>query len=613
MHGLTGRVLHVDLSRRRSRVEVLPEEFWRTWMGGNGVAARLLYDLMPPGTDPLSPEAPLILAPGTLNGTPIPWAAKFCAAGRSPLSGTFMDSLSSSPFGPELRCAGYDALVITGASPTPVSLLVEDGEARFLDAAHLWGTDCFEAEARLQEDLDDPRLAVLTIGPAGERGVKFAAIMGQRRALGTGGLGTLMGSKRLKALAARGSGLVRVADAEGLFREVKELRASLEDRPAAKVLSTYGTAVHTRIMQALGGFPTRNFQAGTFEEAEGLAGELLYATYVKKNLACRTCLTPCGHLAVVEEGPHAGACTLGPDFQGIGALGSLQGIGDMAAVIHADELTDRFGVNQISAGNVIAFAMECFESGRITAADTDGLELRFGDAGASLELLRRIAWREGAFATLLGEGVKKAGEALGAEDLAMHVKGLEMASFDPRHLRSQAIGYSVANRGPNHCEVRPLSEFFGMDDWSDPEVAGRQAKELSDWSAVANSVGWCLSAERMVSHRLTPRVARWVELVTGWPVTVEELHRLGERVQSLERAFNVREGFRRRDDRLPRRLVREPLGHHRLTQEELDRMISGYYAHRGWDEDGVPTPEHLRAVGGLEDVARDLEGLAQAP
>lgn len=609
MRGLTGRILHVDLTRRSQAVEELPEAFWRTWMGGNGVAARLVYDRVPPGLDPLHPDSPLVFAAGTLSGTPIPWSAKFCAAGRSPQSGTFMDSLSSSPFGADLRCAGFDALVITGVSAEPVTLLVEDGAARFLEAGPLWGTDCFEAEARLQRDLEDPRLAVLTIGPAGERGVKYAAILGARRALGTGGLGCLMGSKRLKAVAARGTGLVRVADAEALFREIGELRASLVDRPAARVLSTYGTAVHTRILQALGGMPTRNFQSGTFEEAEGLSGEGLYATYVRRNLACRTCLTPCGHLSTVAEGPFAGACTIGPEFQGIGAMGSLQGIGDMAAVIRADELSDRMGLNQISAGNCIAFAMECFEAGLLTAADTDGLELRFGNAAASVELMRRIGMREGAFATLLGEGVQRAAEVLGAPERAMHVKGLEMASFDPRHLRTQALGYTISNRGPIHCEVRPLSEFFGLDDWTEVEQAGRMAKELSDWSAVANTIGWCLSAERMVSHRLTPRVARWVEIVTGWPVTMEELVALGERVQSLERAFNVRQGFRRRHDRLPRRLVEEALGHHRLTQAELDRMISGYYEARGWDGEGIPTAAHLRGLG-LEDVARDLEGLS---
>lgn len=623
MHGVTGRALFIDVGERRWETRDLDPAFCRRWYGGNGTAAALLYEMTEPGGDPLAPQAPFIMASGPLNGSPIPWTAKWCAAARSPLSGTHMDSLSSCGLGVELKFAGYDVTVLRGRSAQPVIVFIDDGNVRFLDATTLWGRDALETQALVTETLGDPTVPVMAIGPAGERLVRYAAVISGRRALGTGGMGAVLGSKNVKAIAARGTGTVRLADPEGAIAEMQALRASLAERPASRVLSTYGTAVHTLILQSLGGATARNFQYGTLPDAEALSGERLYESHVVRNLACSPCLTPCGHVSVVKSGPHAGASTIGPEYQGLGCLGMLAGIDDIRAVIASDELTDRLGVGQISVGNCIAFAMECFERGLVTEADTDGLALRFGDAAAAHELMRRIAYREGDFARLLGEGVKRAAAAIGkgAEDFAMHVKGLEMGSFDPRQLRSQAVGYAVSNRGPIHCEVRPLSEFFGLDDWRDARGAGRLAKTLSDWSAVANSLVWCLSAERMVSHRITDRVAQWVNITTGWDATLDELEALGERIQSIERAFNVREGFRRADDRLPKRAFDEVLRgspgttgpEHRLTREDHDLMLDAYYDARGWDRNGVPTEAHLRARD-LGDVADDLRarGLLEA-
>lgn len=612
MSGYMGKILRVNLTNRSVRVEELPPELCKTLLGGNGIGAWFLFHEVPARIDAFSPDNKLIFATGPLNGTQIPMAAKFCVVGKSPLTGGYMDSISSSLFGTELKYAGYDVLILEGESEKPVTIWIDDDRVEFRDARDLWGTDCFTAQHRIKAECGDPRVRVLVIGPGGENRVRYASVLGEHRALGTGGIGAVLGAKRVKGLACRGTHLLKVQNPGAVWKFVEKLMTLIPKSRPAQVLTSFGTAVHTMVLDAIGGLPTRNFSTGKLKNPEGLSGERMRERFTQKTLGCISCMTPCGMYTRVSSGPYAGSFTLGPEFQAIGSLGSNWGHNELGAVIHADYLSDYYGIGQVSAGNCIAWTMECVERGILSPKDLDGLDLGFGNHEAAMEMMRKIALREG-FGSILAEGVKRAAEVVGkgSIDFANHIKGMEVSGFEPRTLQSQAIGFSISNRGPIHNEVRPLSEFFGNMDWSKIEKNGQNAKEMSDWTGVANCLVWCLSAERVLDFRLSPIVAEMLNAVTQWGWEVGDLVLVGERVQALERAFNVREGFSRKDDRLPRRMMKEilPEGASRgkvVPPEVLDIVLDGYYDARGWDRQGVPTRQTLARLG-LQKVADELE------
>ena len=397
--------------------------------------------------------------------------------------------------------------------------------------------------------------------------------------------------------------MLAIHDREALLRFVSEFMARVRASRPAAVLRSFGTPVHTMILQTLGGLPTRNFQTGVLPDAEPLSGERMRETYTKRVIACPSCMTPCGMVTAVDDGPYASVTTLGPEFQCIATLGSNLGHARLDAVIAMDRLTDELGIGQTSTGNVIAFAMECAERGLLTRSDLDGLDLRFGNHEAAVALIGRIARREG-IGDLLADGVKRAAEKIGggAEEFACHVKGMEMTGFEPRALKSQAIGFAVSNRGPIPNEVRPLAEFFNAQDWSGTEGLGRVAKDLSDWTAIANCLVWCLSAERVLDFKPLPEMAAMVDAVTGNGIDEAGLVRVGERVQTLERLINVREGLARNADQLPDRIVREALPPgmkkgSRVPSTVLDGWLDEYYDARGWDRSGRPRPETIERLG----------------
>lgn len=597
LSGYMGRVLRVDLSSRTAKAEELPVELYKLMLGGNGLAAWLLFKEVPAGADPFGPENKIVFATGPLNGTLVPMASKFCAAYKSPLTGGYMDSFSGSLFGVEMKYAGYDALILEGKSEKPVYVLIADDKVEFRDASHIWGKDSFTAQSLVKAETGDAR--VLAIGQAGENLVRYACVIGESRAFGTGGMGAVLGAKGCKALACRGTGTVMVSSPDAVSAFADKMYARISSSLPAEVLSAFGTPVHTMVLDAIGGLPVRNFTAGRLPGAEALSGELLRERFTRKTLACQGCCVPCAMLTEVASGPYAGTRTLGPEFQAITSIGSNLGCADMTSVLRADYLSDYYGVGQISAGNCIAWAMECFEKGILSLKDTGGLDLRFGNSAAAPEMMRRIALREG-LGDLLAEGVKRAAMKVGggAEEFACHIKGMEVSGFEPRSLRSQAAGFAVSNRGPIHNEVRPLSEFFAGADWNNMKEAGRLAKEMSDWTSVANSMVWCLSTERVLDIRISAIAAEMLDCVTGWGWGTGELTLLGERVQALERAFNVREGFGRKDDKLPRRMMSEPVGKWAaVSPEVMDTILDGYYVARGWDKNGIPTDGTMRRLG----------------
>ena len=610
--GYMGKILRIDLTHHRYIVDELPERYCEHYLGGNGFAARLLYDELRPHVDPLSPENLLLFATGPIGATMVPMSTKFCIATKSALSGGWLDSLCSGRFGTALKFAGYDLLVISGRSETPVYVFVDDDQIHFREAAHLWGVNALEVQNRLRTELGDPAVAVASIGPAGEHLVKYACIMADQRGAGGGGAGAVMGSKNLKALVARGTKSVTVADPRGVVEFAARMKELSKKHPAAKVVSTLGTTVMVSMLQKLGGLPTRNWQGGIFEGVKEINGEALRDKYSKGNVACFACYTPCGNYDVVDEGQYKGAMTIGPETQGMVAFGSLVGNSRLDALIRADGLSDELGLGEISSGASIAFAMECFERGLLTTADTDGLELRFGNHEAMIEMLRKIAYREG-FGDILAEGVKRASEIIGrgTEYYAMHVKGQEMSALPPRVLKTQAIGFAVTHKGGMHTDIRPIAETAGVVDNRTIEGKGRFAKELSDWTAVANSLIFCLSAERLFAFTLSPPVLDMIRITTGMDLSMEEVVAIGDRVMNVERAFNLREGFRRKDDTLPKRILSEPIPEGpaegmRVTVADLDVMLDEYYDARGWDRDSIPRSEQLQALS-QQDLDADLD------
>ena len=613
MHkGYMGKILRIDLTRRRTTVDELPERDPELYLGGNGFAARLLYDELPPHVEPLSPENLLLFASGPIGGTLVPMSTKFCVATKSPLSGGWLDSLCSGQFGIALKYAGYDVVVISGRSETPVYVFVDDDTIHFRDATHLWGVNALQTQNELRKELGDTGISVASIGPAGERLVRYACIMADQRGAGGGGAGAVMGSKNLKAVVARGTKPVVVADTKAVMQFGVRIKELTKKHPAAKLVSTLGTTGMVSMLQKLGGLPTRNWQSGVFEGINEISGEALRAKYSKGNVACFACYTPCGNYDVVEDGPYKGAMTIGPETQGMVAFGSLLGNTRLDALIRADGLSDELGLGEISSGATIAWAMECFERGLLTKDDTDGLELRFGNHEVMIEMLRRIAYREG-FGNILAEGVKRASAIIGrgTEYYAMHVKGQEMSALPPRVLKTQALGFAVTHKGGMHTDVRPIAETAGVVDHRTIEGKGKFSKELSDWTAVANSLIFCLSAERIYGFTLTPPVLEMIKITTGMDLSMEEVVAIADRVMNVERAFNLREGFRRKDDTLPKRLLSEPVldgpsAGMRVTPEDLDFMLDEYYEARGWDRHSIPRSERLQALS-QQDLDADLE------
>ncbi len=613
MFGYHGRVLVVDLTSQGVRWEPLGEDVLRRFIGGIGLGTYLLYRHCPPRTDPLGPDNPLIFVTSPLVGSRLTTSSKFAVLARSPLTGFIGDSLSSSFLATELKKAGCDALIITGKSPYPALLYVNDGDVEFLDGGDLLGLTTSETERAVKERLGH-RVRVACIGPAGERLVRFASVSndGGRQA-GRTGPGAVMGSKNLKAIAVRGTQAVPVFDPEALHAVGLDLaRRSLG--PATEKYRTLGTLANVAVFNRLGTLPTRNFQQSTFDGAEQVSGEEFHQSHLVRNAHCANCTIGCEKIVATRDGGPESSGRM--EYESAFALGPLVGVSDPNAVIRAARLCDELGMDTISAGATIAWAMECFEKGILSLEDTGGLELRFGDAGAVLACLQRIARREG-IGGLLAEGSRRAAQLVGqgSEAWAMHVKGLELPGYEPRSLKTMALGLAVSTRGACHNRSSAYEADFSarVDRLKADEQRGRITMEGEDFSAVLDSLIWCKFLRKAFTDFYAESAAIY-QRVTGWPMTPEELRKAGERINNLKKLFNIREGWTRADDTLPPRVLSEtlPSGVARgvgLAREELDMMVAAYYRARGWTEDGLVPEEKLRELG-LEDIASFKSGSA---
>lgn len=600
MYGYHGKVMLIELGEQSIRWEPLDETVLRRFLGGTGLGAYLLYTYSPPGVDPLSPENPLIFVTSPLVGSRLTTSSKFAVVTKSPLTGFIGDSLSSSFLATELKKTGFDAIVVTGRSPSPTMLAITDDSVEFLDASHLLGMSTSKTEEAVKAQLGG-MYRVASIGPAGENLVRFASIAndGGRQA-GRTGPGAVMGSKNLKAIAVRGRKTVSFADPNALGAIRADLsRRSLGD--ATEKYRTLGTLANVSVFNRLGTLPTRNFQQSTFEGAEAVSGETFQTSHHVRNAHCANCTIGCEHIVRTTDG---GADTTGRmEYESSFALGPLVGVADANAVIRASRLCDDMGMDTISAGGSVAWAMECFENGLLTAEDADGIDLRFGDGRAVLAALQMTAHRT-SLGSLLAEGSRRAAETIGngSQNWAMHVKGLEMPGYEPRSLKTMALALAVSTRGACHNRSSAYEADFSnrVDRLTIDDERGRITMEGEDYSAVLDSLIWCKFLRKAFDD-FYGESASIYERLTGWATTPEDLVHAGERINNIKKLFNIREGWTRSDDTLPARVFAETLPNGAakgvgLTRSDVDMMIDGYYRARGWTVDGLIPEEKIDAL-----------------
>ncbi len=590
--GYHGRYLRIDAGTGAAESVPLDPADLRAFVGGVGLGALLLWREAPRGVDPLAPESPIVFCGSPLVGTPLTTSAKFAVVAKSPQTLRITDALSSSHFAIELKRAGVDALVVRGRAAALSVVFVRDGEVEVRPAPELAGLSQAAAEAGLREAAGDPGLRSVACGPAGERGVLFANLGNEGRHAGRGGLGAALAAKNLKAVAVRGTGRVPLADPEGVVAAARDL-SKRSFGPATLKYRELGTVANVLVLNRLRALPSRNFSESEFAGAEQVSGEALASAGKVRRASCASCTIGCEHFFTDASGGEARL-----EYESLFALGPLCGVSDRDIILRAARFCDEAGMDTISAGGTVAFLMECRERGMLREGDLDGVDLRFGDGEALLEALRRGSERRGPLGELVALGSRRAAERIGGEapSIAPHVKGLELPGYHPSTMRTMAVGLATATRGADHnrsgAYEADLSEETDRT-VADPEKGGLAARSEVK-AAVLDSLVLCKFL-RGVFEDLPSETAVLLRLVTGWEFTGAELEAVGERVVNLRKLYNLREGATRAEDTLPERLLAGGPG--ALDRGGLDSMIAAYFAARGWDADGVPTPATLERLG----------------
>lgn len=630
-YGSNGRILRVDLTRGRCDIEPLDEASYRLYPGGKALAAWLLLRELAPGTDPLSADNVLVFANGLLTGAAVSTASRFTVAARSPLTGAYGESEAGGYWGPELKMAGFEAIVVTGRAPEPTYLSIAGGQATLRPAAHLWGRDPHEVQDLLREELGDRYTRVLQIGRAGENQVRIAALVNELTHFnGRTGMGAVMGSKNLKAIAVRGrQPYAKIAhDPKPIAELGKSLARRVQEHPQAWDMQARGTPGLLGALDAAGMLPTRNFREGVFEGAAKLGWTAYETQLLVGRGTCYACSVRCKREVEVQDGPYRVDRRYGgPEYETLQGFGGLCGVDDLQAVALANELCNRHVLDSISTASTIAFAMECFEHGLIDASDSGGIDLRFGHADAMLEMIERIARREG-LGELLSHGTRYAAAAIGGEAMrfAIQVKGQELPMHDPRGKVGVGLGYAIGECGADHLYAvhdtllaNPDSLSFqaakvlGVEALPALELGARKARNyaiLENWSSFGKVVGLCFFGPAPRSFLQIDEVLHMVECATGWSLALEDMLRIGERATNLARAFNVREGLGRADDALPDRLFEPlpagPLVGKAISRDDFDATMQALYLQKGWDPvTTAPSRERLRALD-IEWVADHL-------
>ncbi len=621
MFGGHGKILRVNLSQSTVSQEEIPESLFDKFLTGAGLATHYLYRDVPKGADPLGPENELIAMTGPLTGATAPSTGRYTWVFKSPLTDIWAQSNVGGFWGVDFKKTGFDGIIFQGVSPNPVYLVIDEDKAELRDANHLWGKSVSETTKLIKEELGG-KFEVVCIGVAGEKQVRYATIMNDlHRAAGRCGGGAVMGSKRLKAIAVRGRKPVNIANPADFDRVAKKQFELLDQHMFKVTLETFGTNAVIDMVNVRGGFPTRNWQTGVFPELEEINAQALSEKVLIEPIGCFACPVRCGRKSEIRQGKYKGAKGEGPEYESVGTLGGQCQVTDMEAITKAHYLCNDYGLDTISAGSTIAFAIECYEKGILTKSDTDGLELRFGDADVVIELVHKIAKREG-FGDLLAEGTRRMSRKLGkgTERFAMNVKGLELPAYDSRAVQITGLAYATANRGGDHVTAYIQGPafldipFLCIPDSriKDPLVADPEEVhilvDLENTMAALDTLGACKFMGFCVASE------EWVELVAhclGHEFTYDDMVKVGERAYNLARVFSVREGLTRADDTLPPRLLEDPLPEglaEGKVNENLPAMLDKYYELRGWDKaTGKPTPEKLKELG-LEEYIPDIWG-----
>jgi aldehyde:ferredoxin oxidoreductase len=625
LFGFAGKILHVDLTSGNITVEQPSEEFYKTYLGGSAMGTYYLFKNTPAGADPLGPENTLTLMISPTTGVSISGNSRMTATAKSPETGLIGDSQAGGFFPAELKFSGFDGIVLKGKSPKPVYLWVHDGEAELKDAAHLWGRITGDVEKIIRDELGDPKVEIAQIGPSGENLVRFAAIMNMsNRANGRTGMGAVMGSKNLKAIAVRGHQKVKTADPAAITRLARMAPKRVEENPDMKGLQDFGTASVLNYQNTSGGLPTRNYTSGTFDLAEDLSGENMSETILKENDTCYACVVRCKRVVETEyKNQHVDPYYGGPEYETLSTFGSYCGINDMNAVSLANQICDEFGLDTIACGAIIAFAMDCFEHGYLTLQDTDGIDLRFGNADGMLAILDKITKREG-LGDLLANGSAYAAKKIGkgAEDLVVAVKNHELPAHMPQVKRSLALIYAVNPFGADHQSSEhdpgytPDTASYNLERMAEVGLTNPMSDRVID----REKVKMALTTEKNYCFMDTATLCQFVygpawqvygpkeqaELLratTGWDWTVDDVQKIGERRLNMMRAFNAREGVGREHDTLPKRIYNEPLKGGAsdgisVTRQEVEEALDIYYEMCGWDvATGKPTKAKLEELG----------------
>jgi len=614
-YGYIGKILRVNLSEERLTIEEPPENFYHQYFGGESFVGYFLLNELQRGVESLSPNNKLIFATGPLTGVPVGGCGRHSVGGKSPLTGGFGEAEAGGYWGAELKMAGFDAIIVEGKSEKPVYLFIQDGEAKIKDARHLWGLKTLECQNAIREELGDPGIKITQIGPAGENKVRFACVVNDLDAFaGRTGMGAVMGSKNLKAVACRGHQRLSLADSQAVADIARWIRNNAPINN--KRMRDLGTASIVTTLNQHGGLPTCNFQKGSFDKADSISGETMRDTIFLRRRSCFACPVQCKREVKVDEPYTVDPRYGGPEYETLAALGSNCGIDDLKVIAKGNELTAAYGLDSISCGSVIAFAMECFEHGLLTPRDTGGLNLHFGNGPALLQMIEQVALRQG-LGALLSEGVARAAKKMGpaSEEFALHIKGQELPMHEPRWKQGMGVGFSMSPTGADHCHnmhdsaytsLTPQLEQFKAIGIFEPlpttDLSVAKIRLLiydSLWKHFLNCAVCCYFV-MVIGLVGFERIAQLVSAVTGWNTSVSELMKVGERAVTLARAFNRREGFTSNNDNMPRRFFTPhtsgPLQGVAPDREAFCKAKELYYTMIDWPQ-GSPSPGKLAELG----------------
>lgn len=614
MFSYGGHVLRIDLASGAASRERTDESLARAFLGGRGLNVKWLHDHLPAHTDPLSPQNVLVFGAGPLAGTSFPGGARFNISAMSPQTGILGDSNAGGFFGPEMKFAGYDQIVFEGRARAPVWVVVEDDHVELRPADRLWGTDVCETTSAIEQAIGD-KVQVATIGQGAENGVRFAGVFVNRhRAAARTGMGAVMASKKLKAVAIRGTGSLQVADLARFQALIERLDQRIVNHPEYDERARLGTTRLVKSLARIGALPTRHFDGQAFEGTDAVSGETIERLHKVKGKACFACTIPCSRFLRVNDQRYPGLEIEGPEYEALAGFTARVGNCDLPLALHCIDLTNRYGLDAIALSEVIAWSMECYARGLLSREEAGGLELSWGSAEAIVTLVHQVARREG-LGDLLADGVRRAAERLGrgSDAFALHSKGLEIFQADVRTIKAYALGNAVSSRGADHLRSEPWFEFsndaaeavqrFGMAEAAfrlEHKGKGLVVKHFEEMAAIADATGVCKNTYNNMEVLDWNETAELLTAATGWSLSGEDVRLIGERIVNLERLFNAREGIARKDDTLPARFLDEPLPAGNPSAGavvELEAMLDEYYRARGWDADGLPTQEKLRDLG----------------